>query len=107
MAWEEIPSRWQGKQVRTAADIALEMNGSGAAFIYHSAKIENDNITCHDTREIYGHGGALPAGGAELPIPFRRKSLPRLSPSDSGGHAAGSPGGDQKGGVNQIRAPEL
>ena len=57
MAYEEILAWWQKKQVRTAADIALEMNGNGAAFIYHSAKIENDNITYHDTREIYDHGG--------------------------------------------------
>ena len=57
MAYEEILSWWRRKQVRTAADIALEMNGNGAAFIYHSAKIENDNITYHDTREIFDHGG--------------------------------------------------
>ena len=33
------------------------MTGNGAAFIYHSAKIENDNITYHDTCEIFDHGG--------------------------------------------------
>lgn len=57
MLYDEITARWHEKQIRTAADIALEMNGNGAAFIYHSAKIENDNITYHDTREIFDHGG--------------------------------------------------
>lgn len=57
MTYEEIVLFWRKKQIRTAADIALEMNGNGAAFIYHSAKIENDSITYHDTREIYDHGG--------------------------------------------------
>ena len=57
MLYDEITARWHEKQIRTVADIALEMNGNGAAFIYHSAKIENDNITYHDTREIFDHGG--------------------------------------------------
>ena len=57
MTYEKLLAWWQEKHIRTAADIALEMNGNGAAFIYHSARIENDNITYHDTREIYDHGG--------------------------------------------------
>lgn len=57
MSYEEFLAWWRGKHIRTAADIALEMNGNGAAFIYHSAKIENDSITYQDTREIYDHGG--------------------------------------------------
>ncbi len=57
LAYEKIAAWWREKQIRTAADVALEMNGNGAAFIYHSAKIENDKITYHDTREIYDHGG--------------------------------------------------
>ncbi len=48
---------WQSKDVHTAADLDLEMNGNGAKFIYHNGKIENEKITYHDTREIYDHGG--------------------------------------------------
>ena len=55
--YEDIVAVWRQKQIRTAADIACEMNGNGAAFIYHSAKIENDSITYHDTQEIFDHGG--------------------------------------------------
>lgn len=57
MRYDEICSRWREKNIRTAADISLEMNGNGPAFVYHSAKIENDSITYHDTREIFDHGG--------------------------------------------------
>lgn len=57
MRYEELIVVWRNKQIKTAADIACEMNGNGAAFIYHSAKIENDRITYHDTREIFDHGG--------------------------------------------------
>lgn len=57
MLYEEIVASWREKHIRTAADLALEMNGNAAAFIYHSAKIENDRITYHDTREIFDHGG--------------------------------------------------
>lgn len=57
MVYEKILAWWREKHIRTAADVALEMNGNAAAFIYHSAKIENDRITYHDTREIFEHGG--------------------------------------------------
>ena len=45
MLYDEIAASWRKKKIRTAADIALEMNGNGAAFFYNSAKIENDSIT--------------------------------------------------------------
>ena len=57
MDYQDIVAVWQRKQIKTAADIACEMNGNGVAFIYHSAKIENDRITYHDTREIFDRGG--------------------------------------------------
>ncbi len=57
MTYENVTAYWRERRIRTAADVALEMNGNGAAFIYHSAKLENDSITYHDTREIYDHGG--------------------------------------------------
>ena len=57
MNYQDIVAIWQSKQIKTAADIACEMNGNGVAFIYHSAKIENDRITYHDTREIFERDG--------------------------------------------------
>jgi len=57
MNYTEICAVWMEKHICTAADVSLEMNGKSAAFVYHSAKIENDRITYHDTREILDHGG--------------------------------------------------
>ncbi len=68
MTYEDIVAYWRKKRIRTAADIALEMNGNGAAFIYHSAKLENDHITYHDTREIYDHGGVTGYTGDVRPL---------------------------------------
>ena len=48
---------WQQKEIRTDAQLAEAMNGHSIAFAYHSGKIENDNITYHDTREIFEHDG--------------------------------------------------
>lgn len=59
MLYDAIITSWREKKIRSAADIALEMNGNGAAFIYHSVKIENDNITYLDTCEIFDHGGGI------------------------------------------------
>ena len=35
MNYQDIVAIWQSKQIKTAADIACEMNGNGVAFIYH------------------------------------------------------------------------
>ena len=55
--YELILSLWRSKNIRTSAELSLEMNGNGASFIYHNGKIENDRISYHDTREIFEHGG--------------------------------------------------
>lgn len=55
--YDEIVGIWQSKNICSAAELAVEMNGNGAKFIYHNGKLENDNITYHDTREIFDRGG--------------------------------------------------
>lgn len=55
--YDEIVRIWQAKEISSAAQLAVEMNGNGAKFIYHNGKIENDSITYHDTREIFDRGG--------------------------------------------------
>ncbi|MBQ6421257.1 MAG: Fic family protein [Clostridia bacterium] len=44
---------WRKKQIADAALLAQTLNGQSIAFAYHSGKIENENITYHDTREIF------------------------------------------------------
>ena len=48
---------WQKRGIKNDAELAEALNGHSIAFAYHSGKIENENITYHDTREIFEHDG--------------------------------------------------
>lgn len=48
---------WQGKHIATAAELAEALNGHSIAFAYHSGKIENEQITYNDTREVFERDG--------------------------------------------------
>lgn len=53
--YENAVAIWKQKNISTDAELAEALNGHSIAFAYHSGKIENDNITYHDTREIFEH----------------------------------------------------
>lgn len=55
--YEKVLTLWQGKHIATAAELAEALNGHSIAFAYHSGKIENEQITYNDTREIFEHDG--------------------------------------------------
>ncbi len=55
--YERALALWQQKKICTEAQLAEAMNGHSIAFAYHSGKIENENVTYHDTREIFEHDG--------------------------------------------------
>lgn len=55
--YEKAVVWWQQKNITTDAELAEALNGHSIAFAYHSGKIENENITYHDTREIFEHDG--------------------------------------------------
>ncbi len=55
--YEEVLAFWQGKQVKTDAELAEVLNGQGISYAYHSGKLENERITYNDTREIFEHDG--------------------------------------------------
>lgn len=48
---------WQQKNIKTDAELAEALNEHSIAFAYHSNKIENENITYNDTREIFERDG--------------------------------------------------
>lgn len=48
---------WQSKHISTDAELAQALNGHSIAFAYNSGKIENENVSYHDTREIFEHDG--------------------------------------------------
>ena len=55
--YEKALELWQHKNIQTDAELAEALNSHSIAFAFHSGKIENDNITYHDTREIFEHDG--------------------------------------------------
>lgn len=55
--YEDIVRWWQNRKISTDAELAEALNGHSILFAYHSGKIENENITYHDTREIFEHDG--------------------------------------------------
>ena len=55
--YEKAVALWHKRKITNDAELAEALNGYGIAFAYHSGKIENDQITYHDTREIFEHDG--------------------------------------------------
>lgn len=55
--YEETLNFWKQKKITNAAKLEAALNGHIIAFAYHSGKIENDNITYNDTREVFEHDG--------------------------------------------------
>ncbi|MCL1798319.1 MAG: hypothetical protein FWG23_01030 [Eggerthellaceae bacterium] len=45
---------WQGFAIGTEADIDTYLENFRVLFAYNSAKIENDEVTLHDTRGAQG-----------------------------------------------------
>ena len=55
--YETALKLWKRKKITNDAELAEALNGHSIAFAYHSGKIENDNITYNDTREIFDRDG--------------------------------------------------
>ena len=55
--YERALELWRRKNNATDAELAEALNAFAIVIAYHSGKIENENITYHDTREIFEHDG--------------------------------------------------
>lgn len=55
--YEQAKQFWKSRNITTDAELAEVLNGYSVAYAYHSGKLENDNITYNDTREIFDHDG--------------------------------------------------
>ncbi len=55
--YEKAVIFWRRRKIETDAELAEALNGHCIAFAYHSGRIENQNITYNDTREIFEHDG--------------------------------------------------
>lgn len=54
--YDAVLKTWQGWQIRSEHELELRLDNFRILFAYHSGKIENENITYHDTREIFENG---------------------------------------------------
>ena len=57
--YAEIINMWRGFRVESASDIDLRLHNFRILFAYNSGRIENPDITYHDTREIFENGRAV------------------------------------------------
>lgn len=57
--YEQAVRQWQDWNVQTVADIDQYLDNFRILFAYHSGKIENAEITYHDTREIFENGKVI------------------------------------------------
>jgi Fic family protein len=58
-AYKKTVKMWQGWNVRIEADIDQRLDNFRILFAYNSSKIENPDVTMHDTREIFENGKAI------------------------------------------------
>jgi Fic family protein len=54
--YQRILQLWQSYHIKTASDLELRLHNFRVLFAYNSGKIENAEITYHDTREIFENG---------------------------------------------------
>jgi Fic family protein len=57
--YPDIVRMWQSWRVASVADIDLRLHNFRILFAYNSGKIENADITYHDTREIFENSRAV------------------------------------------------
>ena len=74
--YKKILDWWKEKKIETEAQLAEVLNGHSIAFAYHSGKLENENITYNDTREIFEHDGVTSyTGGLRTLFEIRNAKL--------------------------------
>ena len=54
--YEDILNFWKNKNIKNSGDLDAVVNGQAVTLAYHSTKIEEPQVTFHDTREIFEHG---------------------------------------------------
>jgi len=54
--YNAVLKTWQGWKIQSESELELRLDNFRILFAYHSGKIENENITYYDTREIFENG---------------------------------------------------
>jgi len=55
-AYEKALAHWKNQSLQAPSDIDMALDNFRILFAYHSGKIENPEITYHNTREIFENG---------------------------------------------------
>ena len=66
--YAETAAYWQSFPIQTVSDLEQRLENFRVLFAYHSGKIENEEITLHDTREIFENGKVLNYTGSPRAI---------------------------------------
>ena len=61
--YDAIIEMWREWHVASVSDIDIRLHNFRLLFAYNSGKIENEEITYHDTREIFENGRAAGSRG--------------------------------------------
>lgn len=64
MTYESILDFWKKQNIKNANELASVLNSYSVNFAYNSGKIENDEITYHDTREVFDKDGVTSYTGS-------------------------------------------
>lgn len=64
MTYEAILEFWKKQNIKDANELASVLNSYSVNFAYNSGKIENDEITYHDTREVFDKDGVTSYTGS-------------------------------------------
>lgn len=64
MTYESILEFWKKQNIKNANELASVLSSYSVNFAYNSGKIENDEITYHDTREVFDKNGVTSYTGS-------------------------------------------
>ena len=64
MCYEDIVDFWQKKNISNSDELAYTLDSYSVNFTYNSGKIENNEITYHDIREIFDKNGVTSYTGS-------------------------------------------
>ncbi len=64
MDYDKIVEIWRKKEIKDSSDLSIILDSYSVNFAYNSCKIENDDITYYDTREIFDKDGVTSYTGS-------------------------------------------
>lgn len=59
MTYADVLAFWQRDKISSVSDLDMKLDSFRILFAYNSNRIENENITYHDTREIFENGKVI------------------------------------------------